>query len=138
MFKISHGTPGASIAEDGSKIPSVEPLETTAIMASLSNTAHNAEVISAELVQVMKNINNQKGIIGRLIKDSSFARNINTTILNLKSGTKKLDENMDAAKDNILLRGYFKKKAKEKEKAKEEHEKEAEQKAKQEAEGNKK
>lgn len=124
LLVISHGTPGAEIAKDGAVLLSVEPIETTVIMASLSATAKNAQVISGEMVQIMKNINNQKGIIGRLIKDSTFSNNINKTIMNLKSGTKKLDENMDAAKNNVLLRGYFKKQEKEKEKAREEKEKE--------------
>ena len=98
LLVISHGTPEAGVAKENSILESTEPIETTAIMASLSATATNAQIISGELVQIMRNINNQKGIIGRLIKDSTFSNNINKTILNLKSGTKKLDENMDAAK----------------------------------------
>jgi phospholipid/cholesterol/gamma-HCH transport system substrate-binding protein len=41
-----------------------------------------------------------------------MSNNINQTILNLESGTKGLDDAMDAVKNSFLLRGYFKKKAK--------------------------
>ena len=49
-----------------------------------------------------------------------MANNINQTIVNLKKSSKSLDENMEAAKHNFLLRGYFKKKEKAAAKAKEE------------------
>jgi phospholipid/cholesterol/gamma-HCH transport system substrate-binding protein len=38
---------------------------------------------------------------------------------NIRSSTKGLDENMNAAKENFLLKGYFNRKAKEAEDAKE-------------------
>ena len=50
--------------------------------------------------------------LGRLIQDSTIAENINQTIVNLKKSSKGLDENMNAAKENFLLRGYFKRKEK--------------------------
>ena len=50
--------------------------------------------------------------------DSTIAQNFNQTMVNLKKSSKGLNENMNAAKDNFLLRGYFKKKAKAAEKAK--------------------
>jgi phospholipid/cholesterol/gamma-HCH transport system substrate-binding protein len=66
-----------------------------------------------------------------LLQDSTIAENLNMTILNLRKSSKGLDENMNAAKDNFLLRGYFKKKERAAEKKKEETEekKEDEQKA---------
>jgi len=87
----------------------------------------------------MIKINNGNGTLGRLIQDSTIAENINQTIVNLKKSSKGLDENMEAAKHNFLLKGYFNKKDKakqkeaEKKKAKEEEEKKkAEQKEKEE------
>jgi phospholipid/cholesterol/gamma-HCH transport system substrate-binding protein len=46
---------------------------------------------------------------------------------NLNSSTHKLDENMEAAQHNFLLRGFFKKKEKEKKKQEEEDAKKKEQ-----------
>ncbi len=74
----------------------------------------------------MLKINSGQGTIGRLIQDTAIAENIDGIISNLKSSSKGLDENMEAAKHNFLLRGYFNKKAKAAEKKKEEAQKKKE------------
>jgi phospholipid/cholesterol/gamma-HCH transport system substrate-binding protein len=90
--------------------------DVSAIMASFQVTAGNAEVSTQQLEDIMVSINGGNGIIGRLIYDTASAENIDQTIINLKSSSKSLDENMEALKHNILLRRYFKNKAKEDEK----------------------
>ena len=64
----------------------------------------------------MVKINSGEGTLGRLIQDSVIAENLSQTMKNLKSSSKGLDENMKAAQDNFLLKGYFKKKEKKEEK----------------------
>ena len=83
------------------------------IMASFKVTAGNAEVSTQQLEDIMVSVNGGTGIIGRLIYDTASAENIDQTIINLKNSSKSLDENMEALKHNILLRRYFKNKAKE-------------------------
>jgi phospholipid/cholesterol/gamma-HCH transport system substrate-binding protein len=61
-------------------------------------------------------VNDGNGTLGRLIQDSTMAGNIDQTIVNLKNSSLSLDENMNAAKENFLFRGYFKRKAREAEK----------------------
>ena len=117
---ISQGSSDSPLAEDGEFLSSNEPVETDEILASLEVTAANAEIISDELAEVMIKINSGSGTIGRLIQDTTIAENLDKTITNLKKGTKGLEENMEAAKHNFLLRGYFKKKAREAKKAKKE------------------
>lgn len=130
---LSQGNSNSNMVKDGQRIASTEPVETDAIIQSLQVTSDNAAVASGEIAEILIKINNGEGTLGRLINDESMAKDIDQTISNLKSSTKGLDENMEAAKHNFLLRGYFKKKEKEEAKKKKEAAKKAE-KAKKEAE----
>lgn len=60
-----------------------------------------------------KAIQNKETPIGMLMNDKAAAGNIKTTLTNLQSASKKLDEDLEALQHNFLLRGFFKKKAKE-------------------------
>jgi len=114
ILVITQGSAESPFVKNGSVIGSVEPIETDAIISSLSITAGNLQVISGQVAEIMYKINNGNGTLSRFIEDSAISENINQMIINLREGTKGLDENMEAAKSNILLRGYFKKKEKEK------------------------
>jgi phospholipid/cholesterol/gamma-HCH transport system substrate-binding protein len=118
LLVISQGSPSSPLVEDGQMLASKEPVETDAIMASLEVTAGNAEIISQQLAEIMVKVNSGNGTLGRLIQDSTIAENFNQTMVNLKKSTKGLNENMEAAKHNFLLKGYFNKKEKEAEKKK--------------------
>jgi len=111
LLVISQGSFDAPLVREGQQLESVEPVETDAIMLSLKVTAGNAEVITQELAEIMTKINSGDGTLGRLIQDTTIARNIDQTIINLKKSSKGLDENMEAAKHNFLLKGFFNKKA---------------------------
>jgi phospholipid/cholesterol/gamma-HCH transport system substrate-binding protein len=112
LLTITQGSTDAPLAKEGQELVSTEPVETDAIMASLQVTAQNAEIITQQLAEIMIKINKGKGTMGRLIQDTTIAENLNQTIVNLKTSSKGLDENMKAAKHSILFKGYFKKKAK--------------------------
>jgi phospholipid/cholesterol/gamma-HCH transport system substrate-binding protein len=112
LIIISQGSTDAPLASEGQKLESNEPVETDAIMASLQVTAGFAEVISKQLADIVIKINSGEGIIGQLIQDSSIAKNLDQTMTNLKNSSKGLDENMEAAKHSILLKGFFNKQEK--------------------------
>jgi len=126
VITIVAGTPAAAIVSEGDSLTSLKPVETDAIMASLKTSADNAAIITGNLADISNRINNGRGALGRLLRDTTLSDNISTTMRNLKSSSKKLDENMEAAQHNFLLRGFFKKKEKEKKKQEEEKKKEAE------------
>ena len=109
---ITQGSFDAALAKDGQQITSKEPVEPDAIMGSLQVTADNAAIISLQLAEIMTKVNSGNGTLGRFIQDSTIAENINQTIVNLKKSSKGLDENMHAAKENFLFRGYYKRKEK--------------------------
>lgn len=112
ILVITQGSFDATLAKDGQRIESKEPVETDAIMASVQITANNAAIISQQLAEIMTKVNSGNGTLGRFIQDSTIAENINQTISNLRKSSKGLDENMNAAKENFLFRGYYKRKEK--------------------------
>lgn len=48
-----------------------------------------------------------------MISDEKFANSLTKTMTKLQTGSKGLSANMEAAKNNFLLKGYFNKKKKE-------------------------
>jgi len=125
---ISPGTFSQPQINEGGAIGSHSPVEMDAILASLKVSADNAAVITNELSKLAYRINHGNGTLSRLIGDSTIANNITKTMSNLKKSSEGLNENMEAAKHNFLLRGYFKKKKKEEDKKKQELEKAQEEK----------
>jgi phospholipid/cholesterol/gamma-HCH transport system substrate-binding protein len=126
LLIITQGSSDGSIAREGEQLNSKEPVETDAILASLQVTADNAAIISYQLAAIFTKVNSGTGTLGRLIRDSTIATNLNQTMVNLKNSSKGLDENMNAAKENFLLKGYFKRKERAAEKIKVQSEKKAE------------
>ena len=124
LIIITQGSYDAPTASEGQQIESNEPVEMDAIMSSLKVTADNAAIISYQLAEIMIKVNSGNGTLGRLIEDSTIAENLNQTIVNLKKSSKGLNENMNAAKENFLFKGYFNRKAKEAQKKKDDAAKE--------------
>jgi phospholipid/cholesterol/gamma-HCH transport system substrate-binding protein len=128
ILVITQGSSDAPMVKDGQQLVSTEPVETDAIMANLNVSSWNAGIITEQLAEIMTKINSGNGTLGRLIQDSTIAENINATIVNLKKSSKGLDENMEAAKHNFLLKGFFNKKEKAAAKLKAKEQKEADEK----------
>ncbi|MBS1605488.1 MAG: MCE family protein [Bacteroidetes bacterium] len=113
VVTITAGTAGQPIVQNGDSLRSNAPIETEAIISSLKTSADNAAIITGNLADISSRIKSGKGALGKLLHDTSLSDNISTTMKNLKSSSKKLDENMEAAQHNFLLRGFFKKKERE-------------------------
>lgn len=82
-------------------------------IAELHKVADTASVFISELKQASNDPNSSVGV---LLHDKQTAANLKETMKNLDSGSKKLDEDLEALQHNFLLRKYFKKKAKEEKK----------------------
>lgn len=116
---IMHGSSNQPEIDDNGTIETNRPIDTDEIFAKLKITADNSAAISEDLAKITGNISDGKGTIGKLFMDTAMAQTLNQTITNLKSGTKGFQENMDAAKNSILLRGGFKRSKEKKEEEKE-------------------
>ncbi|MBN8851941.1 MAG: organic solvent ABC transporter substrate-binding protein [Sphingobacteriales bacterium 50-39] len=125
VVSITAGSPGQQTIVEGDSLSTLKPIETDQIISSLKTSADNAAIITHNLADISSRINNGKGALGKLLKDTGLSTNISATVRNLKQGSEGLKENMEAAKHNFLLRGFFRKKEKEKEKEKKKQEEEA-------------
>lgn len=102
IITITQGSNEATMAEDGQRILSEEPVETDAIVKSLKTSAESAEVITLQLAEIMMDINNGEGMLGRLIRDSIIAENVSLTIENFKKSSEGLDETIEVTKENVF------------------------------------
>ncbi|WP_016991240.1 MlaD family protein [Flavobacterium sp. ACAM 123] len=130
VLTISPGSNSKTIVKDNASIKSIQAIEMDEIMRSIKVSMDNATVITNELAEFTYKMNNGNGALSKLITDEKFANSLTKTLTNLQTGSKGLSENMEAAKHNFLLKGFFNKKKraeekrlKELEKAKENQEK---------------
>ena len=76
------------------------------------NANELAEKLNNLVDTISSDLKSRDGTFYLLMKDSVFARHINTSIENIEQATYKLNENMEAMQHNFLFRGYFKKQEK--------------------------
>src|SRR5271170_6720127 len=112
VIVLAPGTPMQPAVKNGDTLSSLPPTETDQIMASLKTSADNAAIITTNLADISSRITQGKGALGKLLRDTTLSSNISATMKHLNSSTQKLDQNMEAAQHNFLLRGFFKKKEK--------------------------
>ena len=84
-----------------------------ALANSITKTVVNLETSTNEFSKFTTSMNNGRGALYKVVSDEKFAAKLDSTMSNLQTGTKGLSENMEAAKENFLLRGYFNRKKKE-------------------------
>ena len=83
------------------------------VKASVLQLQQMADTASLFVTNIKKAGSNPHSTIGVLLHDEEAGTRLKETIKNLESSSKKLDEDLEAAQHNILLRGFFKKRAKE-------------------------
>lgn len=71
-----------------------------------------AASITHNLEQTTNRLNSTNTAIGVLLQDEETARNLKTTLKNLTIGSTLLNEDLEAAQHNFLLRGFFRKREK--------------------------
>ena len=85
----------------------------TASVLQLKRIADTAAVFVNNLKTASTNPNSPVGV---MLHDEKAGLELKSTITNLESSSKKLDEDLLALQQSFLLRKYFKKEAKKKEK----------------------
>ena len=120
---ISFGSAHGLNVHDGDTIASQPPLviadlikKTDAILDSSQEALDNVTVTTANLSSISGKINQGQGTIGALVNDKKMYTELDQTtvgmhdtVIHAQAGIADFQENMEALKQNFLLRGYFKK-----------------------------
>ncbi len=142
VLTITPGTGDKKPVKNGDIIATKNAIEMEDVMFSAKTSVDNAGIITDQLAQFTTKMNNGNGALSKLISDEQFSNSLQSTLLNLQTAsnefamftakinsgglaealdstmlniqgaTKGLNENMEAAKSNFLLRGFFNKKKK--------------------------
>jgi phospholipid/cholesterol/gamma-HCH transport system substrate-binding protein len=81
-------------------------------IAQLQKTVNSASELTQNLNTASKQLVTPNNAIGVLLMDPKGAEQVRTSLNNIQTGTVKLNETLEAAQHNFLLKGFFKKKAK--------------------------
>ena len=120
---ISFGSAGPAEVRDGDFIQSQPPLQMADLLAKASGilsssqlAIQNVSQATAHLNSVSAKIDSGQGSVGALINNKGLYSNLerstgslDQTIVQAQAGVIDFRENMEALKQNFLLRGYFKK-----------------------------
>jgi len=120
---ISFGSAQGLNVKDGDSIASQPPLviadlikKTDGILGSSQEALDNVTVTTANLSSISAKINQGQGTIGALVNDKKMYTQLDQTtvgmrdtVIRAQAGIADFQENMEALKQNFLLRGYFKK-----------------------------
>jgi phospholipid/cholesterol/gamma-HCH transport system substrate-binding protein len=120
---ISFGSAQGLNVRDGDTIASQPPLviadliaKTDVILDSSKAAIDNTTVATANLKSITRKIDDGQGTIGALINDKKMYTELDQTtvgmrdtVVHAQAGVADFQENMEALKQNFLLRGYFKK-----------------------------
>jgi len=78
----------------------------------IQEASRNAKELTDNLSEVSNKLKDSSNLAGVVLHDQATADNLRLTVENIKSGTKKFDEDMEALQHNFLFRGFFRKRAK--------------------------
>ena len=120
---ISFGSAQGTNVRDGDIIASQPPMviadliaKTDAILDSSKAAIDNTSEVTASLKSISAKIDRGQGTIGALINDKKMYAELDQTTIGMRdtmvhaqAGIADFQENMEALKQNFLLRGYFKK-----------------------------
>lgn len=119
LVQIVHGTDSAPVIKENGYLVGRDPVEMSSIMTKMTVIADNAALLTDNLAGIVYKINSGQGSLGRLINSNQLAKSLEGTMAStqqtvetIKQGAQGFSDNMEAAKHNFLLKGFFKKKEK--------------------------
>ena len=102
VINIVPGKGDAPVVENGDLIASKSKAGTDAMLETLDVTNKNAALLTADLLKITNEINQGKGTVGLLLKDSLMSNDLQQTMHNLKETTRGTAESVANLNKMIL------------------------------------
>lgn len=119
LVEIVHGSDSAAIIRENGYLVGRDPVEMSTIITKMTVIADNAAVLTENLAGIVTKVNTGQGSLGRLLNSDKLAKSLEgtmastqQTVQTIKKGAEGFSDNMEAAKSNFLLKGFFKRKEK--------------------------
>ncbi len=113
------GATTTQMVSNGEQLNAVNPMDVDKLMAKVTKMADDAGTLVNSLSQIVTKINAGQGSLGRLLNNDKMAKNMESTIAqarktikNVHQTSSTLNEDLQAAQHNFLLKGFFNKKKK--------------------------
>jgi len=87
VLTISPGSTSNKVVEDDNFILSSKAVEMEDMMKSVKVSVDNAKIITHQMAQFSYKINNNDGLLSKVLTDRSFANKLDKTMTNLESST---------------------------------------------------
>jgi phospholipid/cholesterol/gamma-HCH transport system substrate-binding protein len=82
------------------------------ILVHLEEASEEINTVAENLNSVISEVKEGEGAFNHIMTDTTLVKDIDETVRNVKRGSVLLNENLEAMRENILFRGYFKKQEK--------------------------
>lgn len=79
------------------------------ILVNLEESSVRINEVANNLNEVINEVKEGEGTFNHIMTDTTLVRDIDETVRNVKKGSELLNENLEAMRQNVLFRGYFKK-----------------------------
>ncbi|MGL2964265.1 MlaD family protein [Flavobacterium sp. RSB2_4_14] len=87
VLTISPGSKSTKVVEDNTYILSSKAVEMEDMMKSVKVSIDNAKIISQQLAEFSYKMNNNDGLLSKLLTDKSFANKLDNTMVNLETSS---------------------------------------------------
>ena len=101
IINVIPGDGSDRLINDGDTLKVYHGIDEDEMFSLLERTNYNVAVITNNLVDILKDVKDGKGAVGRLISDSTLANDINETVSNLNASSKRAVEILDELDRNI-------------------------------------
>ena len=101
IINIIPGNGNARLIRDGDTLQVYHGIDEDEMFSLLEKTNYNVAVITNSLVDIVKDVQDGKGTVGRLFSDSILTQQINETVRNLNMSSNRAINILDALDQNI-------------------------------------